>query len=222
VAAILWFLGHDASREIGHKDWAGAKQGKWDPGGIDTLGQFRRDVQAAIDAGAPASGKHPIPLPPIGELTLTGNDAALVVAAAKKILATEQPDGKWYSRAMFGLAAEPAGGVDDTVGMLLNADANAWNLLMVLGALLGVEHDMAAIKDAAAGKFPKGGYIAENKWLQARATEFAKLIEPLCGALATLPGRRDDKPPPPPPPPSPLAQAQAGGVSVRHMNAGDE
>lgn len=48
VAAILRKLGHDSSRVIGHKEWAGAAQGKWDPGGMD-MDQFRRDVQAQIN-----------------------------------------------------------------------------------------------------------------------------------------------------------------------------
>ncbi|WP_175587183.1 N-acetylmuramoyl-L-alanine amidase [Nocardia cyriacigeorgica] len=48
VAAILRHLGHDSSRVIGHKEWAGPSQGKWDPGSMD-MDAFRRDVQAAID-----------------------------------------------------------------------------------------------------------------------------------------------------------------------------
>ena len=34
-AAILNRLGYDSSRVIGHKEWAGRAQGKWDPGNID-------------------------------------------------------------------------------------------------------------------------------------------------------------------------------------------
>lgn len=49
VAAILRRLGHDSSRVIGHKEWAGASQGKWDPGGID-MNRFRADVQRQIDS----------------------------------------------------------------------------------------------------------------------------------------------------------------------------
>lgn len=49
VAAILRHLGHDSSRVIGHKEWAGPSQGKWDPGGID-MHVFRRDVQKSIDS----------------------------------------------------------------------------------------------------------------------------------------------------------------------------
>ncbi len=52
VAAILRHLGHDASHVIAHKEWAGAAQGKWDPGAID-MQIFRRDVQAVIDGGSP-------------------------------------------------------------------------------------------------------------------------------------------------------------------------
>lgn len=47
-AAILRKLGHDSSRVIGHKEWAGPSQGKWDPGGID-MDSFRRDVQQHIN-----------------------------------------------------------------------------------------------------------------------------------------------------------------------------
>lgn len=52
VAAILRHLGHDASHVIAHREWAGAAQGKWDPGAID-MNIFRRDVQAVINGGSP-------------------------------------------------------------------------------------------------------------------------------------------------------------------------
>ncbi|WP_342800964.1 N-acetylmuramoyl-L-alanine amidase [Nocardia sp. No.11] len=52
VAAILRRLGRDASHVIAHREWAGAAQGKWDPGAID-MNTFRRDVQAVIDGGSP-------------------------------------------------------------------------------------------------------------------------------------------------------------------------
>lgn len=52
VGAILRRLGHDASHVIAHREWAGAAQGKWDPGAID-MQIFRRDVQAVIDGGSP-------------------------------------------------------------------------------------------------------------------------------------------------------------------------
>ncbi|MUM08709.1 hypothetical protein B5P44_28475 [Mycobacterium sp. CBMA 213] len=43
VAAILNKLGQPADHAIGHKEWAGAAQGKWDPGAID-MNIFRADV----------------------------------------------------------------------------------------------------------------------------------------------------------------------------------
>lgn len=54
VAAILRHLGHDASHVIAHREWAGAAQGKWDPGAID-MTIFRADVQKAI--GNPTAGR---------------------------------------------------------------------------------------------------------------------------------------------------------------------
>ncbi|MET9286512.1 peptidoglycan recognition protein family protein [Nocardia beijingensis] len=50
VAAILDHLGEPASHAIGHKEWAGAAQGKWDPGAID-MNIFRADVARLIATG---------------------------------------------------------------------------------------------------------------------------------------------------------------------------
>ncbi|MBH0778828.1 N-acetylmuramoyl-L-alanine amidase [Nocardia sp. NEAU-351] len=47
-AAIVRRLGYAADRVIAHKEWAGRKQGKWDPGALDMV-RFRDDVQAQID-----------------------------------------------------------------------------------------------------------------------------------------------------------------------------
>lgn len=57
VAAILRHLGVPASHAIGHKEWAGDEQGKWDPGAID-MDIFRADVARVIDGGrvAPTGG----------------------------------------------------------------------------------------------------------------------------------------------------------------------
>ncbi len=53
-AAIVRRLGYGAERVIGHKEWAGRAQGKWDPGGID-MDRFRADVQARLD-NKPSTG----------------------------------------------------------------------------------------------------------------------------------------------------------------------
>lgn len=58
VAAVLWYLGLNSSRLIGHKDWAGPAQGKWDPGAID-MTIMRTDVQRKIDAG-PGGVRPPV------------------------------------------------------------------------------------------------------------------------------------------------------------------
>jgi len=46
VAAILNRLGFAQDRVIGHKEYAGQAQGKWDPGGLD-MAWFRREVKKA-------------------------------------------------------------------------------------------------------------------------------------------------------------------------------
>ncbi|WP_378734683.1 N-acetylmuramoyl-L-alanine amidase [Nocardia brasiliensis] len=50
-AAILRKLGYGSDRVIGHKEWAGPKQGKWDPGGID-MDRFRADVAERMKGSA--------------------------------------------------------------------------------------------------------------------------------------------------------------------------
>ena len=60
-AAICRRLGVRADRVIAHKEWAGASQGKWDPGGID-MNAFRRDIQNQIDGGAKP------PPPPVNQI----------------------------------------------------------------------------------------------------------------------------------------------------------
>ena len=61
VAAILEKLGKPADHLIGHKDWAGKAQGKWDPGGID-MNIMRADVTRAMGGVAPAPSK-PVEVP---------------------------------------------------------------------------------------------------------------------------------------------------------------
>jgi hypothetical protein len=56
VAAILDHLGQPASHAIGHMEWAGAAQGKWDPGSID-MNIFRADVARAMNGQPPQRGE---------------------------------------------------------------------------------------------------------------------------------------------------------------------
>lgn len=48
TAGVLKFLKYNSSRCIGHKEWAGATQGKWDPGNM-SMDWFRGEVQKDID-----------------------------------------------------------------------------------------------------------------------------------------------------------------------------
>ncbi|MFI1914812.1 N-acetylmuramoyl-L-alanine amidase [Nocardia sp. NPDC020380] len=50
-AAILRKLGHGPDRVIGHKEWAGRKQGKWDPGAMD-MAKFRTDIAIRLKGNA--------------------------------------------------------------------------------------------------------------------------------------------------------------------------
>ena len=62
-AAISRRLGLPAARTIGHKEYAGRAQGKWDPGAID-MDRLRLDVARQI--GAPARATSPRPAVPVG------------------------------------------------------------------------------------------------------------------------------------------------------------
>jgi N-acetylmuramoyl-L-alanine amidase len=82
VAAILRKLGQDASHVISHKEWAGRKQGKWDPGSIN-MDVFRDDVAQQI-------GGKPVRPPVIdrGALDLSAADLQeLCTAIAEQFLA---------------------------------------------------------------------------------------------------------------------------------------
>lgn len=66
-AALAVKLGHPATRVIGHKEWAGASQGKWDPGNID-MGWFRgevaKDMRGEFDKTSPPPAQPGPVLPP--------------------------------------------------------------------------------------------------------------------------------------------------------------
>lgn len=66
-AAINSRLGQTSARTIGHKEYAGRSQGKWDPGAID-MDILRVDIAARIDTGAQPA-PTPRPPVPVGEYT---------------------------------------------------------------------------------------------------------------------------------------------------------
>lgn len=63
-AAICRRLGQPARRTIGHKEYAGRAQGKWDPGAID-MDVLRRDIAERI--GVPPTAPTHRPPVPVGE-----------------------------------------------------------------------------------------------------------------------------------------------------------
>lgn len=66
TAAVLTKLGKDSRFVIGHKDYAGAAQGKWDPGNLDVVGWFRGEVAKAQrgEFNKPVEPKPSEPKPP--------------------------------------------------------------------------------------------------------------------------------------------------------------
>lgn len=66
-AALALKLGHPATRVIGHKEWAGAAQGKWDPGNLDMSwfrGEVAKDMRGEFDKTSPAPTQPGPVLPP--------------------------------------------------------------------------------------------------------------------------------------------------------------
>lgn len=62
-AALTAKLGVDVSHNIGHKEWAGASQGKWDPGNLDMnwfRGEIAKDMRGEFD---PKPSVPPTPQP---------------------------------------------------------------------------------------------------------------------------------------------------------------
>ena len=61
-AAITLKLGYDASRNITHKEWAGAAQGKWDPGNLDP-DWFRGEIGKSMRGVFDPKPTVPVPVP---------------------------------------------------------------------------------------------------------------------------------------------------------------
>ena len=66
-AAINRRLGQTSARTIGHREYAGRAQGKWDPGGID-MDVLRRDIADQLKPDF-AAMRTPRPTVPVGEYT---------------------------------------------------------------------------------------------------------------------------------------------------------
>ena len=68
-AALATKLGVPATRVIGHKEWAGAAQGKWDPGNLD-MPWFRGEVAKDMRGEFNNPPVQPPPTPPVDPPTL--------------------------------------------------------------------------------------------------------------------------------------------------------
>lgn len=63
TAAILKRLGYGSNRVIGHKEYAGVRQGKWDPGNMD-MTWFRTEVGKALEGQFNSQPTPPVVVPP--------------------------------------------------------------------------------------------------------------------------------------------------------------
>ena len=80
-AAILTKLGYGAERVITHKEYAGAAQGKWDPGNLDP-GWMRGEITKAMRGDF-----KPKPKPPVDPTPPTMTDRQLLEAIWAKVSA---------------------------------------------------------------------------------------------------------------------------------------
>lgn len=86
-AAINRRLGQNAARTIGHKEYAGQAQGKWDPGGID-MDLLRRDIaeQLSADVGAVPTPRPPVPVGEYADILLYRGSRGSQVAELQRRL----------------------------------------------------------------------------------------------------------------------------------------
>jgi N-acetyl-anhydromuramyl-L-alanine amidase AmpD len=86
-AAINRRLGQNSSRTIGHKEYAGRAQGKWDPGAID-MSILRADIAARVGAiGDPApTPRPPVPVGEFADVLLYRGSEGLQVAELQRRL----------------------------------------------------------------------------------------------------------------------------------------
>ena len=136
VAAIMRFLKEPSSHVIGHKEWAGRAQGKWDPGAID-MNIFRRDVDQRI-----------FPAPPGKADPMAGVNVDGLNTVIDKLLRV------WPERNIYRDSDDPKKGGDDAVGRLLSAHGMTLELVVEHQALMGERASLLKVKRLAEGKGP--------------------------------------------------------------------
>lgn len=92
-AAINRRLAQTSARTIGHKEYAGRAQGKWDPGAID-MTVLRRDIQAQIgDIANPApTPRPPVPIGEYADVLLFRGSEGPHVAELQRRLKSDYPE----------------------------------------------------------------------------------------------------------------------------------
>ncbi|BBZ03029.1 bacteriophage protein [Mycolicibacterium chitae] len=110
-AAINRRLAQNSSRTIGHKEYAGRAQGKWDPGAID-MDILRSDIQAAIGTipDPAATPRPPVPVGKYAEVLLFRGVEGPQVAQLQRQLRDEYPyyAGDLVIDGVFGPQTEAA------------------------------------------------------------------------------------------------------------------
>ncbi|ALF00463.1 endolysin [Mycobacterium phage Mufasa] len=149
-AAICRRLGVRADHVISHKEWAGRKQGKWDPGAID-MNIFRADVQRRIDAHQP-NGEDDF-------MAALSADEQREVLNLLRVLA----DRRFVSRSPFRHLGE---GPSETVaGFGLNTDGLNHAQYTIALARLGDPTHLALLREVASAdgdsRYPDRQYDAK-------------------------------------------------------------
>lgn len=110
-AAINRRLGQSSARTIGHKEYAGRAQGKWDPGAID-MDILRRDIAEQIGTVVdPASTpRPPVPAGEYAEILLFRGNEGAQVAELQRHLRSVYPAyaGDLVIDGVFGVQTEAA------------------------------------------------------------------------------------------------------------------
>jgi N-acetyl-anhydromuramyl-L-alanine amidase AmpD len=110
-AAINRRLAQSSSRTIGHKEYAGRAQGKWDPGAID-VDILREDIQARIGTipNPAPTPRPPVPIGPHADILLFPGSSGPQVAELQRRLkqAYAQYAGDLVNDGKFGPDTEAA------------------------------------------------------------------------------------------------------------------
>jgi hypothetical protein len=135
-------------RIIGHKEWAGPTQGKWDPGAID-MNIFRVDVAARLNSSP-------------GDDELSAEAERLIREMRTEIRELRDEWGKDKLGPSRSFLATDGKGVESPLGFLYNIDGNVWTVVLTFGYLFHVRLAVEVVETVA----EKGSY--EGSWAESR------------------------------------------------------